>query len=104
MDIDMKSRCTGKTMGLIYRSHMTNVPILTFSSQSAKCIKMDAERIGVSIPEPYYAEQFRNEIIKAGSFPTPGKVLIDELPIVLKRILGTTVEAATITHNESFRS
>lgn len=76
-------RGKGKTTYLVHRSHVTQYPVVCADYTGVGVVKDIAKRIGVSIPEPMTVQElFQNE-----SLLTSKKVLIDEAPMVLQRLL-----------------
>ena len=58
MDILNLGRGKGKTTYLIMKSHMTQIPIVAATIGSKDYIKIEAERIGLDIPEPLSVKDF----------------------------------------------
>lgn len=71
MKIITGSRQSGKTTELIRISSVTGYPIVTFNAKAAFNVKMQAEKMGVSIPEPLFMGEFGVSL--------PSKVLVDQI-------------------------
>lgn len=84
-------RRSGKTTELIKLSHVTNYPIVCLTSMQKEEIERRAKQLGLSIPKP----------ITTYDLPIRGiacdKVLVDELDIVLNKLIGRPVHASTTT-------
>lgn len=96
MEICNLERGKGKTTYLVHRSHVTQYPIVCADYTGIGVVKDIAERIGVSIPEPMTVQ----ELFKNGSLLTSKKVLIDEAPMVLQRLLGVNIDTITLSERD----
>lgn len=88
MNIILMNRGDGKSTSLIYRSNRTNAPIVCIHPN---IIKREAYELGVTIPEPISAHELM------AMRPRPDKILVDDLDIVLQRLLNVDVDTATMT-------
>ncbi len=104
MNIISLPRGNGKTTQLIKISAETGMPILTISKQSAVFIFDRAKELNLNIPFVLIIEN--KKIIKFNNSCTElfctnikdiKEILIDELDIILKELLGCDVNTATIT-------
>lgn len=59
-------------------------------------LKTLQKKIGVSIPEPMTVQ----ELFQNGSLLTSKKVLIDEAPMVLQRLLGVNIDTITLSERD----
>ena len=107
MNIISLPRGQGKTTQLIKMSAETGIPILTISKQSAILIFDRAKELNLNIPFVLIIDN--KTIIKFNNSCTGlpftnikdiKEILIDELDIVLKELLGCNVNTATITENK----
>ena len=96
MEICNLERGKGKTTYLVHRSHVTQYPIVCADYTGIGVVKDIAERIGVSIPEPMTVQ----ELFKNSSLLTSKKVLIDEAPMVLQRLLGVNIDTITLSERD----
>lgn len=96
MEICNLERGKGKTTYLVHRSHVTQYPVVCADYAGVGVVKDIAERIGVSIPEPMTVQ----ELLKNGSLLTSKKVLIDEAPMVLQRLLGVNIDTITLSERD----
>lgn len=87
MEICNLERGKGKTTYLVHRSHVTQYPVVCADYTGVGVVKDIAKRIGISIPEPMTVQ----ELFQNGSLLTSKKVLIDEAPMVLQRLLGVNM-------------
>lgn len=92
----IKDRAAGKTTGLIYASEATGYPIVVPTNSCIKHIKMMAQELEVTIPEPMTVEELRRPCAHK-----PERVLVDEVFSIigdaLDTYLGTHVVGATMT-------
>lgn len=97
MRVINKERGTGKTTALIYTSSVIGYPILTFSQDSAKLLKLKASQLGVEIPEPLCV----SDLITRKTLGIKGimeDVLVDETLTVLSKLLEVyNVNPVTVT-------
>ena len=91
MEVCNLPRGYGKTTYLVYRSHVTQYPILCPNRYSVEEVKHTAKKIKISIPEPITAEDLINK--KA----TPEVVLVDEALLVLSNLLGVGIDTVTLS-------
>ena len=96
MEICNLERGKGKTTYLVHRSHVTQYPVVCADYTGVGVVKDIAKRIGVSIPEPMTVQ----ELIQNGSLLTSKKVLIDEAPMVLQRLLGVNIDTITLSEKD----
>lgn len=96
MEICNLERGKGKTTYLVHRSHVTQYPVVCADYTGVGVVKDIAKRIGVSIPEPMTVQElFQNE-----SLLTSKKVLIDEAPMVLQRLLWVNIDTITLSERD----
>lgn len=91
MEVCNLPRGYGKTTYLIYRSHVTQYPILCPSKHYVEFVKDSARRMKIGIPEPIVAEDLIN---KKAEF---NRVLVDEALIVLSNLLGVEIDTVTLS-------
>ena len=96
MEICNLERGKGKTMYLVHRSHVTQYPVVCADYTGVGVVKDIAKRIGISIPEPMTVQ----ELFQNGSLLTSKKVLIDEAPMVLQRLLGVNIDTITLSERD----
>lgn len=96
MEICNLERRKGKTTYLVYRSHVTQYPVVCADHTGVGVVKDIAERIGVSIPEPMTVQ----ELFQNRSLLTSKKVLIDEAPMVLQSLLGVNIDTITLSERD----
>lgn len=96
MEICNLERGKGKTTYLVHRSHVTQYPIICADYTGVGVVKDIAKKIGVSIPEPMTVQ----ELFQNGSLLTSKKVLIDEAPMVLQRLLGVNIDTITLSERD----
>lgn len=96
MEICNLERGKGKTTYLVHRSHVTQYPIVCADYTGVGVVKDIAKRIGVSIPEPMTVQ----ELFQNGSLLISKKVLIDEAPMVLQRLLGVNIDTITLSERD----
>lgn len=97
MDICNLPRGRGKTSYLIYRSHITNLPILCVSKVHQKAIKEMADNLQLSIPDPMTISEYMNDCIYTNTKEKPNKVLIDEALLVLSQLVNTDIDTVTFS-------
>ena len=96
MEICNLERGKGKTTYLVHRSHVTQYPVVCADYTGVGVVKDIAKRIGVSISEPMTVQElFQNE-----SLLTSKKVLIDEAPMVLQRLLWVNIDTITLSERD----
>ena len=88
MDIILKERGHGKTTNLICMSAQTGIPIV--SMQPQYIIEL-AEKLHVQIPRPISTQEWQGRAEK------PQAIYVDELSVVLKKLLGSSVAGFTDT-------
>ena len=96
MEICNLERRKGKTTYLVHRSHVTQYPVVCADYTGVGVVKDIAKRIGISIPEPMTVQ----ELFQNGSLLTSKKVLIDEAPMVLQRLLGVNIDTITLSERD----
>lgn len=96
MEICNLERGKGKTTYLVHRSHITQYPVVCADYTGVGVVKDIAKRIGVFIPEPMTVQ----ELFQNGSLLTSKKVLIDEAPMVLQRLLGVNIDTITLSERD----
>lgn len=100
MKLICKPRGCGKTYDLIMESARTGIPILVFNNPDF--IAQQARRMGVKIPQPVNIKEY-DTFRKNGSLSHgrnwSGKLLVDEIDLVLSRLLDADIEIATCTPN-----
>lgn len=96
MEICNLERGKGKTTYLVHRSHVTQYPVVCADYTGVGVVKDIAKKIGVSIPEPMTVQ----ELFQNGSLLTSKKVLIDEAPMVLQRLLGVNIDTITLSERD----
>ncbi|EXG87735.1 hypothetical protein K413DRAFT_4633 [Clostridium sp. ASBs410] len=99
MDILNLGRGKGKTTYLLMKSHMTQIPILTATIGSKDYVKIEAERMGLDIPEPLTVNDLAGD--NARGRIKPSRLLVDEMPAVLQAALGITIDTATMTERDN---
>lgn len=87
-------RASGKTTLLIKESAKTGRPIIEPNAASARYVAKYAKEMGVKIPEPIGADQFR---LWRGQYNRIDAFLIDEVDSVLANIFGKPIGTATYT-------
>lgn len=108
-DVDMKEyrnmtkytigeRCSGKTTRLIERSAKEGIYILVPTKDIARCIADQAKEMGLDIPFPVTVGEYLNCGRHDWSNIREKGLLIDELDLVLERLLrGIPVHEVTLT-------
>ena len=100
MNIICKPRNCGKTYDLIMESARTGHPIVTATSAEARFINEEAKRMRVHIKQAISVREyeiFKNNGSLFNSLSWTGKVLIDNVELVLNDLLGAEVVTATCT-------
>ena len=97
MELIIKDRGAGKTIGLLYTSEVTKYPIVVSTTAAVRFLKESANRLGLTIPEPLTVRELRErERIH------PECVLVDEVYTIIgeamDNYLGCHVVAATMTN------
>lgn len=95
MEVCNLPRGAGKTIYLIYRSHVTQYPIVCFSEEHKREVEYKANKMKIDIPEPITVDDLINNKIDK-----PKNVLIDEALIVLKNILNVNIDTVTLSEKE----
>jgi len=93
MYIINKERGKGKTCELIRDSAKLNIPIICMNRQNAICIKQKSIEMGLDILHPIAINDFYST---KWQYP---KVLIDEMPTVLNKLLNVEVVGCSMTGN-----
>ena len=90
-------RGCGKTTNIIVESAKTGYPIIVMNTTTKIELQRHAKRI-TDIPITVYTiQEFTDDNFWRGRRDFPQKVLIDELPFVLRHLLGVDCEMATMT-------
>lgn len=97
-------RGQGKTMRLLYASEFNYVPILCATHAQKDYLVVQADRLGLNIPEPIAADEIASNRIM-GSKARDMDLLVDEAPLVLQNLLKSLgmrgeVKAITLTAEE----
>lgn len=100
IDIICKGRCKGKTHDLILESARTGIPILT--AYDSRYIVDQARYMGVKINQPMNIKEYmyyksNNSLENSPNWS--GKLLLDEVDIVLEKLLNAHIEMVTCTPN-----
>ena len=96
MEVCNLPRGRGKSTYLIYRSHVTQIPILCMNQTSVENIKDMARRLDITIPEPIAVSSYLNEDKR----PKPERLLVDEALYVLREVLNADIDTVTLTEYE----
>lgn len=91
MEVCNLPRGYGKTTYLIYRSHVTQYPILCPNKCLANEVKYIANRMKIDIPEPIVMEDLINKSVK------PKRVLVDEALLLLRTLLNVEIDTVTLS-------
>ena len=94
----LSGRNTGKTTEMIVRSHMENVPIVTFNSKEAERIEKMAKDLGFSIPQPVTFQNL-SDPWHTGLWTTR-EILVDELIAGFQNHFGVKVVGFTASVEE----
>ena len=102
--INLPRRC-GKTIRLLYASDFNYTPILCSTFAQKDNLVMQAERLGLHIPEPIVVSEITSRRI-LGSPAADMDILVDEAPMVLQALLSSLgmrgdVKAITLTAEEN---
>lgn len=101
MDVCNLPRGRGKTTYLVYRSHVTQIPILCMNTSHEREIKEMARRLELTIPDPItvndYMQHYREK-------KKPTDLLVDEVLLILAQILGTRIDTVTLTECEKMEN
>lgn len=100
MNIICKPRNCGKTYDLIMESARTGHPIVTATSAEAMFVNEEAKRMGVKIKQPISVREYGIFKSNGSLFNSPsltGKVLIDNVDLVLRNLLKAEVVTVTCT-------
>lgn len=95
MEICNLERGKGKTTYLVYRSHITQYPVICADYTGVGVVKDIATRMGLSIPEPMTVR----ELLKRDDLQIK-KVLIDEAPMVLQGLLRVNIDTITLSERD----
>jgi hypothetical protein len=95
MEVCNLPRRTGKTTYLIYRSHVTQYPIVCFSEANKREVEYKAHEMKIDIPKPITVDDLINNKIDK-----PKNVLVDEALIVLRNILNVNIDTVTLSEKE----
>ena len=96
MEVCNLPRGRGKSTYLIYRSHVTPIPILCMNQTHVENIKDMARRLDITIPEPIAVVGYLNE----NKRPKPERLLVDEALYVLREVLNADIDTVTLTEYE----
>lgn len=88
MDIILKERGHGKTENLIYLSSQTGIPIVCMKPEY---VIQRANELRIQIPNPLSPQELSNLDEK------PQSIYIDEMSIVLKKLLNCSIAGFTDT-------
>lgn len=94
MEVCNLPRRYGKTTYLIYRSHVTQYPILCLNRRFVEEVKDMARKMKIGIPEPIVAEDLFNKKAEHNI------VLVDEALLVLSNLLGVEIDTVTLSERE----
>lgn len=100
MNIICKPRGCGKTYDLIMESARTGHPIVTATSAEAMFVNEEAKRMGVKIKQPISVREYGIFKSNGSLFNSPsltGKVLIDNVDLVLRNLFEAEVVTVTCT-------
>lgn len=100
MNIICKPRGCEKTYDLIMESARTGHPIVTATSAEAMFVNEEAKRMGVKIKQPISVREYGIFKSNGSLFNSPsltGKVLIDNVDLVLRNLLKAEVVTVTCT-------
>lgn len=98
MEILNVPRGYGKSTRLIMKAVETGYPIIAMNNAEKREIKRYAEKITNKCIAVYTVDEFLDDGFWRGKIDKkPESVLIDELPFVLKKLLGAKCEMATMT-------
>lgn len=101
MNLVIKPKGTGKTIGLIYTSETTGYPIITKTRASADDLLRRANELGCTIPPPITITEVKmnKKVVKQHE-----AVLVDDLEVylgeALKQYFGTEVLSATLNYHQ----
>lgn len=84
MRIFNKKRGSGKSTRMLYASEYMNAPIICVTDVQKNLLKSRAKELGLDIPEPICI----GEIGDAKTSLNTADVLVDEMPLVLQRLLS----------------
>ena len=96
MEVCNLPRGRGKSTYLIYRSHVTQIPILCMNQTNVENIKDMARKLDITIPEPITVSSYLNE----NKRPKPERLLVDEALYVLREVLNVDIDTVTLTEYE----
>lgn len=96
MEILNVPRSFGKTINIIEKAIETGYPIIVSHETEKRRIQREAEKIFRKAVTVFTAKEFCDDNFWLG-LGRPPKVLIDELPSVLKYLLDSDCEMATMT-------
>ena len=96
MEIIQMNRGNGKTTYLIKKSAELQYPIICYSEKQKELIKNKANKMGLDIPEPISVNSINfKEKFRGINYNT--ELLIDDLDIILHKILYNKVNIATVS-------
>lgn len=96
MKVISRPRQTGKTTQLLYTSATVGIPILVDTKHRVEQLKIEADKLGISIPDPFTVDEIynnRSEYLKGS------EILVDDSHLVLGALLkhfGYTTKAITV--------
>lgn len=88
-------RVCGKTTHLIRKSFETQIPILCPTRTMARIIHNQSQEMGLNIPSPITLDDMSRSIVKGERIE---RVLIDEVQILLREMLGVEVAAMSTSY------
>lgn len=100
MNIICKPRGCGKTYDLIMESARTGHPIITATQRMSRYINEQAKFMGVKIKQAISVEEYKIFNANGSLFNSPcwtGKVLIDDVDLVLNELLNVEIQTVTCT-------
>ena len=95
MEVCNLPRGLGKTTYLIYRSYITQYPIVCFSETHRAEVLKQSRRMRIDIPDPINAKDLLDKKVK------PEKVLVDEALYVLKVLLDVDIDTASLSERDN---
>lgn len=100
MDVCNLPRGGGKTTYLVYRSHVTRIPILCMNKNHVQVVQDMAKRLNLTIPEPISVSEYMGDYVSTKAKTKPNRLLVDEALYILAQILGTEVDTVSLTEYE----
>lgn len=98
MEIMNLPRACGKSTNIIIEAVKTGYPVIVGTNMQKRDLEYRAEKITNKRISIYTVEEFCNDDFWRGKIDfKPKKVLIDELPSVLRYLLNSECEMATMT-------